>query len=192
MGAAPPRRRKGKPAGIDRREAHIKGLGREWKLLGRSAAIADQPDIGEGSAVFFESQRGLDALRIQFEWDLNRDGIAGEQAPDVGQAFCCTPRICSWMASGPGRNRPTPLRPRWEIRCSLPERLAPKGARLLKDHRHPEIDLAAVAASGNVYRHEYEAVDESLIRHTVRHDLAALRRVAEREFLAFRSDLGCV
>ena len=48
-------------------------------------------------------------------------------------------------------------------------------------NRHTEIDWAAVAASGNVYRHEYEAVDEALIWHTVRHDLAALRSVAELE-----------
>lgn len=27
--------------------------------------------------------------------------------------------------------------------------------------RHPEIDWGAVAAAGNVYRHEYEAVDEA-------------------------------
>ncbi|MFN0102746.1 MAG: DUF86 domain-containing protein [Bryobacteraceae bacterium] len=55
--------------------------------------------------------------------------------------------------------------------------------------RHPQIDWAAVAASGNVYRHEYEAVDETLIWHTVRHDLASLRKVAEEELLRFRSDL---
>jgi len=29
--------------------------------------------------------------------------------------------------------------------------------------RHPEIDWPAIAAAGNVYRHEYEAVDETLI-----------------------------
>src|SRR5215471_20477960 len=46
---------------------------------------------------------------------------------------------------------------------------------------HPEIDWV-VAASGNVYRHEYEAVDEALIWHTVRYDLASLRSVAEKEF----------
>ena len=44
--------------------------------------------------------------------------------------------------------------------------------------QHPEIDWAAVAAAGNVYRHEYDAVDEKLIWHTVRHDLSALRAVA--------------
>ena len=48
--------------------------------------------------------------------------------------------------------------------------------------RHPEIDWTAIAAAGNVYRHEYEAVDEVLIWHTVRHSLAALRGVAIAEF----------
>jgi uncharacterized protein with HEPN domain len=44
--------------------------------------------------------------------------------------------------------------------------------------RHPDVDWVAVAAAGNVYRHEYEGVDENLIWHTVRHDLADLRTVA--------------
>ena len=48
--------------------------------------------------------------------------------------------------------------------------------------RHPEIDWAGVAAAGNVYRHKYEVVDEALIWHTVRHDLAALRSIAAVEF----------
>ena len=56
-------------------------------------------------------------------------------------------------------------------------------------HRHPQIDWAAVAASGNVYRHEYEAVDEALIWHTVRHGLAALRSVADEEFRHLQADL---
>ena len=47
--------------------------------------------------------------------------------------------------------------------------------------RHAEIDWVAIAAAGNVYRHEYDAVDESLIWHTVKHDLAGLRRVAAAE-----------
>ena len=29
--------------------------------------------------------------------------------------------------------------------------------------RHPEVDWVAVAAAGNIYRHEYEGVDEDLI-----------------------------
>ena len=48
--------------------------------------------------------------------------------------------------------------------------------------RHPEIDWTAIAAAGNVYRHEYQAVDEVLIWHTVRRSLAALRGVAIAEF----------
>jgi uncharacterized protein with HEPN domain len=54
-------------------------------------------------------------------------------------------------------------------------------------NRHPEIDWTAVAASGNIYRHEYEAVDEGLIWHTARHDLAALRGVAMVELDRFLS-----
>jgi uncharacterized protein with HEPN domain len=50
----------------------------------------------------------------------------------------------------------------------------------LKD-RHSEIDWVAVAAAGNVYRHEYEGVDEKLIWHTVRHALSTLRSVAAAE-----------
>lgn len=33
---------------------------------------------------------------------------------------------------------------------------------------HGELDWTAIAAAGNVYRHEYEAVDEALIWHTHR------------------------
>lgn len=54
--------------------------------------------------------------------------------------------------------------------------------------RHPEIDWADVAAAGNVYRHEYEAVDETLIWYTIRHGLAALRSVASEEFLRLQKD----
>ena len=53
--------------------------------------------------------------------------------------------------------------------------------------RHGELDWAAVAAAGNVYRHEYEAVDEALIWHTVQHDLATLSNVAVVEFDRFQS-----
>jgi uncharacterized protein with HEPN domain len=44
--------------------------------------------------------------------------------------------------------------------------------------RHPEIDWAA---AGNMYPHEYEAVDEALIWHTARHALAPLRATVEQE-----------
>ena len=55
--------------------------------------------------------------------------------------------------------------------------------------RHPEVDWAAVAAAGNIYRHEYEAVDEALVWHTIHHGLPALRSVADEELNRFRSDL---
>jgi len=47
--------------------------------------------------------------------------------------------------------------------------------------RHPEIDWVAVAAAGNIYRHEYEGVDAALIWHTVRHSLHDLRTAAAME-----------
>ena len=50
----------------------------------------------------------------------------------------------------------------------------------LKD-RHPEIDWRGIAAAGNVYRHEYEAVDDALVWHTVKHDLRPLRSVIVAE-----------
>jgi uncharacterized protein with HEPN domain len=53
--------------------------------------------------------------------------------------------------------------------------------------RHPEIDWPAVAAAGNIYRHDYDAVDEAMIWHTARHGLAALRSVAAAEFQRLQS-----
>ncbi len=41
--------------------------------------------------------------------------------------------------------------------------------------RHSEIDWVAVGAAGNVYRHEYDVVDEALIWHTVQRGLAAIK-----------------
>jgi uncharacterized protein with HEPN domain len=57
----------------------------------------------------------------------------------------------------------------------------------LKD-RHPEVDWIAVAAAGNVYRHEYEGVDEKLIWRTVRHDLDVLRNIAVIELDRLRDE----
>lgn len=48
-------------------------------------------------------------------------------------------------------------------------------------NRHPEMDWAAISAGGNVYRHEYEAVDERLIWHTIRRDLPKLRSTVSEE-----------
>jgi uncharacterized protein with HEPN domain len=44
--------------------------------------------------------------------------------------------------------------------------------------RHPGIDWVAVAAAGNVYRHEYEGIDEALVWYTARNDTRALRTMA--------------
>jgi len=55
--------------------------------------------------------------------------------------------------------------------------------------RHPEMDWVAIAAAGNIYRHEYEGVDERLIRHTVRHGLDVLRDVATRELQRLQDSL---
>jgi uncharacterized protein with HEPN domain len=54
--------------------------------------------------------------------------------------------------------------------------------------RHPEIDWSGAAAAGNVYRHEYEAVDDALVWHTVKHDLPPLQAVASAELARIRSE----
>ena len=47
--------------------------------------------------------------------------------------------------------------------------------------RYPEVDWAAVATAGNVYRHEYENVDDRLTWHTIKHELGTLRDAVETE-----------
>ena len=47
--------------------------------------------------------------------------------------------------------------------------------------RHTELDWPAIAAAGNIYRHEYSAVDEPLVWHTVHHDLPPLRAAVLQE-----------
>jgi len=47
--------------------------------------------------------------------------------------------------------------------------------------RHPGIDWPAVGAAGNVYRHEYEVVDEAMVWYTVQHSLTDLRDVSAEE-----------
>jgi uncharacterized protein with HEPN domain len=56
----------------------------------------------------------------------------------------------------------------------------------LKD-RYRGIDWPAVAASGNVYRHEYEAVDERQLWHTVHHGLGVLLHLATTGLKRLRS-----
>ena len=47
--------------------------------------------------------------------------------------------------------------------------------------RHSNIDWPAVAAAGNVYRHEYEVVDNALVWHTIQNSLAGLREACHAE-----------
>ena len=53
--------------------------------------------------------------------------------------------------------------------------------------RYPQIDWPAISASGNVYRHEYEVVDESLIWYTAQNGVEALRRMATVELESLAS-----
>jgi uncharacterized protein with HEPN domain len=47
--------------------------------------------------------------------------------------------------------------------------------------RHPAIDWTGVAAVGNVYRHEYDVVDNALVWYTIQHELPPLRVVVTEE-----------
>lgn len=62
--------------------------------------------------------------------------------------------------------------------------IVPEASRRLPDElkaRHPALDWDAIAAAGNVYRHEYETVDDVLVWHTVKHSLDALRAAVRAE-----------
>ena len=48
------------------------------------------------------------------------------------------------------------------------------------------MEFDAFAAAGNIYRHEYETVDEALVWHTVQNDLEPLRLVIESELERLR------
>src|ERR1017187_6617623 len=59
-----------------------------------------------------------------------------------------------------------------------------EAARRLPDEfkaNHPALDWPAVAGAGNVYRHEYEVVDDGLVWHTIQHGLAILRDISDME-----------
>ena len=47
--------------------------------------------------------------------------------------------------------------------------------------RYTDLDWSAIAAAGNVYRHDYETVDDALIWHTVKHGLDRLDNAARIE-----------
>ena len=57
-----------------------------------------------------------------------------------------------------------------------------EAARRLPDDfkaKNPTVDWPAVAAVGNVCRHEYEVVDDGLVWHTIQHGLANLRAISD-------------
>jgi uncharacterized protein with HEPN domain len=61
-----------------------------------------------------------------------------------------------------------------------------EAVRRLRDEmkeRYPEIDWVAISAAGNVYRHEYEGVDEALVWYTVRNGTQSLRKMAVEELM---------
>ena len=47
--------------------------------------------------------------------------------------------------------------------------------------QHPSIPWADIAGAGNVYRHDYEDVLETMIWQTVQHSLSDLERVVQSE-----------
>jgi uncharacterized protein with HEPN domain len=51
--------------------------------------------------------------------------------------------------------------------------------------RHPQIPWNDIAGAGNVYRHDYEDVQESILWHTVQHDLPSLLQAVDIELTRF-------
>lgn len=47
--------------------------------------------------------------------------------------------------------------------------------------RHPHIDWRSIAAAGNIYRHEYEAIVPSAVWHTATQQLKPLATMAKEE-----------
>jgi uncharacterized protein with HEPN domain len=47
--------------------------------------------------------------------------------------------------------------------------------------KHPGVDWQAIAAAGNVYRHEYEAVVPAVVWHTATQQLHPLEVIARKE-----------
>jgi uncharacterized protein with HEPN domain len=48
-------------------------------------------------------------------------------------------------------------------------------------HRHRAIDWVGIAAVGNIYRHAYDVVDNTLVWYTIQHELTPLREAVEEE-----------
>jgi uncharacterized protein with HEPN domain len=54
--------------------------------------------------------------------------------------------------------------------------------------RYPDIDWRAVAGAGNVYRHDYDSVDDAVIWHTINNELTPLKAVVAAELALPRTD----
>lgn len=48
-------------------------------------------------------------------------------------------------------------------------------------HRHRAVDWVGIAAVGNIYRHAYDVVDNTLVWYTIQHELTPLRKAMEEE-----------
>ena len=54
-------------------------------------------------------------------------------------------------------------------------------------NRHNEIDWIKIAASGNIYRHGYQAVRDEILWNTLEYALEPLKAVVEEELRRFES-----
>ncbi len=54
--------------------------------------------------------------------------------------------------------------------------------------RHSAIDWRAVAGAGNVYRHDYDSVDDAVIWHTINNELTPLKAAVHAELALLRID----
>ena len=73
-------------------------------------------------------------------------------------------------------------------RCILRISEAAKKLEGIVDSLAPDQRWAAIRAMGNVLRHEYDAIDPSLIWRIVTRDLAPLRSAVEAMLILFRED----
>jgi len=69
-----------------------------------------------------------------------------------------------------------------EIISEASRRLSPE----LKN-RHTDIDWIKIAASGNIYRHGYQAVRDEILWNTLKYALEPLKAVVEEELRHFKS-----
>jgi uncharacterized protein with HEPN domain len=54
--------------------------------------------------------------------------------------------------------------------------------------RHPQIRWRGAAGAGNVYRHDYEDIDDAILWDTTQHSLPPLLAVIDQELAQLQSD----